>query len=47
MDIKDILNNAQSVINLAEEKGWSEEELAKVIELLHYHFENGQSIQLF
>lgn len=34
-ELKSTLEKAQSIIDLAKIKGWSEEELAKVINLLH------------
>ena len=39
-EMKSILENAQSIVEFAEEKGWSEEELAKVINLLHSELES-------
>lgn len=35
MKIKNTLEKAQAIIKLSEDKGWSEEELANVINLLH------------
>jgi len=35
MKISKDLSNVQKIIQLAEENGWSEEELAKAIEILH------------
>lgn len=39
MKIKKAIEIAQQVIELAEEKDWSEEELVKAIRLLHSEFE--------
>lgn len=35
MEIKQVVLNAQRIIELAEQEGWSEGELAKAIKLLH------------
>lgn len=35
MEIKKTLDNAQAIVELAKEEGWSEEELARAINILH------------
>ncbi|WP_248891561.1 hypothetical protein [Bacillus methanolicus] len=40
MKIKKTLEIAQGILNLAEKEGWSEEELAKAIKLLHSEMKN-------
>jgi len=44
MQMKEIFAKANKVVELAEQNGWSEEELAKVIMILHSHFEQELSI---
>lgn len=39
-ELKETLNKLQEIIDFSESKGWSEEELAKVINLLHSELMN-------
>lgn len=39
MEIKEVLGRANEIVKLARKMGWSEEELAKAIRLLHSEFE--------
>lgn len=40
MKIKRTVEIAQKIVSLAEKEGWSEEELAKAIKLLHSELDN-------
>ncbi|MEK4267033.1 hypothetical protein [Bacillus sp. FSL W8-0940] len=40
MEIQKKIEIAQEIMNLAKEKGWSEEELAKALYLLHSNIES-------
>jgi len=41
--LKEATKQLQELIEFAETKGWSEEELAKVINLLHFHLEQSSN----
>ncbi|WP_156520687.1 hypothetical protein [Oceanobacillus sp. Castelsardo] len=43
-EIRETIQKSQELVEFAESKGWSEEELAKVINLLHSYFEQSVSI---